>query len=185
MGANCTTSFDSLSLRVRVRPPTNAKAFSFRHFFFSAEYPEFLCKDFNDFFIVLLDGNSHPDMPFDKNVAFDPSGLPISSNNAFFQVCFPAAGAPPGSCPGGTLELVGNGMGGWDGAITDGGGTGWLQTDVPLGLVPHPNGEEVPAAEIIELDFIIWDAGDHNVDSLVLLDRFEWHVESAALATHY
>jgi hypothetical protein len=132
VGNNCTVAYDSVALRIRIRPPTNAKSFSYRFNFFSAEYPEFVCEDYNDFFVALLYGDNAPEIPKDKNIAFDAMLNPISVNNAFFDVCFPAVGAPPGSCSGGTLQLVGNGMGGWMGAINDGGGTGWLQNDVPL-----------------------------------------------------
>jgi hypothetical protein len=189
VGANCTVAYDSVALRVRIRPPTNAKSFSYRFNFFSAEYPEFVCEDFNDFFVTLIDGNTNDQIPMDKNIAFDGMGNPISVNNAFFQVCFPAVGAPPGSCSGGTLGLVGNGMGGWNGSITDGGGTGWLQNDVPMLLKQNPNNPNdptdlIPVVETIDLQFIIWDSGDHNVDSIVLLDRFRWDLDPAALSTH-
>jgi hypothetical protein len=189
VGPNCTKAFDSVALRVRVRPPTNAKSFSYRFNFFSAEYPEFLCEDFNDFFVALIDGNSNDQIPADKNIAFDSNGNAVSVNNAFFQVCFPAVGAPPGSCSGGTLELIGNGMGGWSGSITDGGGTGWLQNDVPMLLKQNPNNPNdptdlIPVVETFDLQFIIFDSGDHNVDSIVLLDRFRWNLDPAALSTH-
>ncbi|HND56391.1 MAG TPA: choice-of-anchor L domain-containing protein, partial [Pirellulaceae bacterium] len=177
MGPNCTVAYDSVALRIRLRPPTNAKSFSYRFNFFSAEYPEFLCEDYNDYFVALLTGDTSPDIPADGNIAFDANKNPVSVNNAFFDVCFPAVGSPPGSCSGGTLGLIGNGMGGWNGSITDGGATDWLQNDVPLGLKPNPNDPNNPDAQIpdaapIEIQFTIWDAGDHNVDSLVVLDRF-------------
>jgi len=189
MGNNCTTAYDSVALRIRIRPPTNAKSFSYRFNFFSAEYPEFLCEDFNDFFVALIDGNSNPEIPADKNIAFDSQLNPVSANNAFFNVCFPAVGAPPGSCSGGTQELVGNGMGGWNGSITDGGATGWLQNDVPLALIQNPNNpgdptDKIPLAETFDLQLIVWDAGDHNVDSIVLLDKFRWNLDPATLLTH-
>lgn len=190
MGNNCTVAYDSVALRVRLRPPTNAKSFSYRFNFFSAEYPEFLCEDFNDFFVALLYGNNlAPEIPVDKNIAFDAMLNPVSVNNSFFDVCFPAVGAPPGSCSGGTLQLVGNGMGGWMGSITDGGGTGWLQNDVPLALKQNPNNPNdpkdlIPTADPIELQLTIWDSGDHNVDSLVLLDRFRWNLDPASLLVH-
>ncbi|MEZ4294265.1 MAG: choice-of-anchor L domain-containing protein [Polyangiaceae bacterium] len=189
VGNNCTTAYDSVALRVRIRPPTNAKSFSYRLNFFSAEYPEFLCEDFNDFFVTLIKGNTAPEIPADKNIAFDGNASPISVNNAFFQVCFPYVGAPPGSCTGGTLELVGNGMGGWNNAINDGGGTGWLQNDVPLKLKQNPNNpndpkDQIPQVETFDIEFIIWDAGDHNVDSIILLDRFRWNLDPATLSTH-
>jgi hypothetical protein len=189
MGPNCTVAYDSVALRIRIRPPTNAKSFSYRFNFFSAEYPEFLCQDYNDFFVALLYGDSAPEIPPDKNIAFDAMLNPVSVNNAFFDVCFPAVGSPPGSCSGGTLQLIGNGMGGWNGSITDGGATGWLQNDVPLALKQNPNNPNdpkdlIPTADPIELQLTIWDAGDHNVDSIVLLDRFRWNLEPATLLTH-
>ena len=88
--------------------PTNAKSFSYRFKFYSAEYPEFLCRQYNDFFVTLLSSSWLPDpnanppedpLPTDKNIAFDANKDPVSVNNAFFQICFPVAGAPPGSCP--------------------------------------------------------------------------------------
>ena len=54
-------------------------------------------------------------------------------------------------------------MGGWDGTLVDGAATSWLQNDVPI-----------VSGETIELEFIVWDAIDGNVDTLVLLDGFRW-----------
>ena len=97
MGPNCVTAYDSVALRIRIRPPTNAKSFSYRFDFYSAEYPEFLCEDFNDYFVALLTGATAPEIPADGNIAFDAMLNPVSVNNAFFDVCFPAVGAPPGA----------------------------------------------------------------------------------------
>ncbi len=181
-GVNCGKAFDSIDLKARIRVPTNARSFSYSLKFYTAEYPEFVCKQFNDFFITLLDSQWTPDpnanppelpLPLDKNIAFDKQKNAVSVNNGFFEVCFPAAGSPPGACPGGTLELVGTGMGGWDNNLQDGGGTAWLVNDAP-----------VKPGETIEIQWIIWDAGDHNVDSLVLLDRFRWNVTPSAVGVH-
>ncbi len=180
-GQACNTSYDSVNLKARIRVPTNAKSLSYRFKFYSAEYPEFLCRQYNDFFVTLLtsswlpDPNANPPqepLPTDKNIAFDANKNPVSVNNAFFQICFPVAGQPA-SCPGGTLELVGTGMGGWDADLTDGGGTVWLTNDAPV----------VPG-ETIEIEFVTWDAGDHNVDSLVLLDKFRWNITPSTVGTH-
>lgn len=82
-----------------------------------------MCQQYNDFFITLLSSNSGADpnanppqqpLPLDKNIAFDAQKNAVSVNNGFFEVCFPTVNAPPGACPGGTLKLVGTGMGGWD-----------------------------------------------------------------------
>ena len=37
--------------------------------------------------------------------------------------------------------------------------------------------------EIIWLDFYIWDTGDSALDSLVLIDNFEWLVEPTEVIT--
>ncbi len=180
--ANCTQAFDSVRFRMRIRVPTNAQSFSYALKFYTSEYPEYSCQTYNDFFVALLDSSWVPDpmanppqdpLPADKNIAIDGLGNAVSVNNAFLDVCFPAMGAPPGSCPSGTLELIGTGMGGWNGAVTDGGGTVWLINEAPV----------VPG-ETIELEFITWDAGDHNVDSLVLLDRFRWQIDPASVGLH-
>jgi hypothetical protein len=185
-GPTCTQAFDSVDLKARIRVPTNAKSFSYSLKFYTAEYPEFVCQQYNDFFITLLSSTWQPDpnanppqkpLPLDKNIAFDAQGNAVSVNNGFFEVCFPTVNAPPGACPGGTLELVGTGMGGWDVGgqpnLKDGGGTLWLINDSPV----------VPG-ETIEIQWIIWDAGDHNVDSLVLLDKFRWNVTPSPVGVH-
>jgi hypothetical protein len=49
------TATDSVMVRLRLRAPTNAKAFSFNSYFFSAEYPEYVCSTYNDQLIALVD----------------------------------------------------------------------------------------------------------------------------------
>lgn len=168
-GPDCSQAFDSVLLRARIRVPTNAKSFSYHVKYYSSEYPEFLCQRSNDFFLALLQSNV-AEVPMDKNIAFDSKGLPLSVNNGFFDVCFPEFGAPPGTCASGTLELVGTGMGGWGTNIKDGGGTQWLRNDAPV----------VPG-ETMEIRFVLWDAYDHNLDSVILLDNFRFKTTSATV----
>ncbi|WP_437928877.1 hypothetical protein WMF37_06225 [Sorangium sp. So ce291] len=54
---------------------------------------------------------------------------------------------------------------------------------VSIHLAGSAHAPVVPG-EIIELEFILRDAGDHNVDSLVLLDRFRWNVTPSAVQIH-
>jgi hypothetical protein len=182
VGANCNKAFDSVDLKVRIRVPTNAKSFSYNFKFYTAEFPEYTCQQYNDFFITLLTSGfqtcpppvmGDPCIPADKNIATDSFGSPVSVNNAFLEVCFPQPGAMPGACPGGTQELVGTGYGGWNGSVLDGGGTVWLTNDASV----------VPG-ETIDLEFILFDAGDHNVDSLVLIDRFRWNITPSQTGVH-
>jgi hypothetical protein len=175
---NCDQAYDSVNLKARIRVPTNAFSFSYNFKFYSAEYYEYLCKQYNDFFVALLKSSWVPvppqmPLPADTNIAFDSMNNPVSVNNGFFQECFPYLGAPAGACPSGELGLIGNGMGGWGSDLTQGGGTDWLTNEAP-----------VKPGETMEIQFIIWDAGDHNVDSLVLLDHFRWSITPSAVSVH-
>lgn len=153
----CAQAFDSASLKLRIRVPTNAYGFALDAKFYSAEYPENVCSEYDDFFVALLTSQA-PGLPADRNVAFDKNGFPFSVDNLLFDEC-----AYADKCPLGSLELVGTGMGGWDGVLLDGAATSWQTIEAPV----------VPG-ETIELQLAIWDAIDGNVDSLVLLDRFRW-----------
>jgi hypothetical protein len=187
--------FDSVLLRLQIRVPTNAHGFEFKFRFFSHEYPVYLCTEFNDFFLALL-SSQHPDIPDDYNISFDSGGNPVSINNAFFTSCEPIAcnsymtSGPDndwdgcvdslrcndqtnmcetqyGSCPDGSDDVLA-----YNPIASDAGATAWLTTSAPV----------VPG-EIIWLDFHIWDTGDSNLDSLVLLDHFEWLIEPTEVIT--
>ncbi|HTM23186.1 MAG TPA: MopE-related protein, partial [Kofleriaceae bacterium] len=80
---------DGIMLTLTIRAPTNARSFSLSTNFFSAEYPEWVCSPFNDFFVVLLDSTyaGDPANPSDKNLATytapDSQVYPIGVNLAF------------------------------------------------------------------------------------------------------
>ena len=159
---------DSLGLEVRLKVPTNAVALSFASFFFTQEYPTFICSTFNDFYAVLLerdDGTA-------ANIAFDGAGNPISVNASFLEAC--VAGTHGGRefrCELGTRPLGGTGFdsdscaGRLPFRRIAGAGTGWLRTTTPV-----TGGEE------LTLRFMIWDSGDGWFDSMALIDAFEWVV---------
>ncbi len=184
---------DSVRLRVRMRVPTNAEGFKFNFRFFSSEYPKYLCSRYNDFFLSILE-SQHPSIPADGNISFDANNNPVSVNNAFFTTCVPQNcgyshegtdinndGCPDsltcqggkcvtsfGACPDGDADVL---------AYTSdknlSGGTSWLTTQAP-----------VVAGEIITLDFHIWDTSDHVLDSVVMLDNFEWLIEPTEVITY-
>jgi hypothetical protein len=180
---------DPVMLRVRLRAPTNAQGLSFRFRFFSSEYPTWLCSAFNDFFVVLLH-SAHPGIAADKNISFDATGNPVSVNNAFFTTCqsqvcgYPRSGrdvqpldgcpdslacdpnlnlcvSPLGACPDGSAAVRA-----YVADPNQAGATSWLTTQAPV--LP---GEEVT------LEFLIWDTSDRFLDSLVLIDSFEWRID--------
>lgn len=160
---------DPIMLELIVRAPNNAESFSIDINFHSAEFPDYVCKGFNDFFVMLLDSTfTSPDFnlqnPLDKNLAMDENKNPVGINLAksgLFKVCknkvFPPTNFP--GCNDDTL-LQGTGLEGH-------GATGWLVS----------KGNIVPGEEF-KIRMAIWDTGDHIYDSLVLLDNFIWY-ESA------
>jgi len=96
--SNPNSANDSVMLVLTIRAPTNARAFSFNSFFFSAEYPDFVCSAFNDQFIALVDtpnGTPQPiPNPVDKNLmTFTqnnqkwPVAINIASGTSVFSVC--------------------------------------------------------------------------------------------------
>jgi hypothetical protein len=101
----------------------------------------------------------------DANIAFDQDGNPISVNNSMLQVCTPRnAGGKDFPCPLGPDLLDDTGFGG-------NAGTGWLTTTAP-----------VKAGSEITLTFAIWDTGDTDRDSTVLIDDFKFSIDGAQTA---
>jgi hypothetical protein len=173
---------DSAMLALRMRAPTNASSFSVSMFFFSAEYPEWVCSEFNDFFVALVE--SAADNPDDGNIAIYDDGAtawPVGVNLAMvaeglFTQCDNGVigcehmSTDYGGCLG-TAQLEGTGfdtVGEGCGTGPVGGGTGWLRM----------SGNVTPG-EVFEIRFAIWDSSGHIYDSLVLLDDWEWSVEAA------
>jgi hypothetical protein len=181
-----TSANDPVMLTVRVRVPTNARSFSVRMQFFSAEYPEWVCSEFNDFFVTLVDSTAATN-PHDKNIAVYDDGatvwpvgvnLVMVADGIFAQCengevgCAREVGSDYFGCVGDAL-LEGTGFdataeacGGTQSAA--GGGTGWLTM----------RGNVTPG-EVMEIRFGIWDTSGHIYDSLVLLDDWSWSLDAA------
>ena len=177
-----TSANDSAMLTLRMRAPTNASSFSVMMYFFSAEYPEWVCSEFNDFFVALVESTA--DNPADGNIAIYDDGAtawPVGVNLAMvaeglFTQCQNGEigceneSSNYGGCLG-TAQLEGTGfdtVGTGCGTGPEGGGTGWLRM----------SGNVTPG-EVFEIRFAIWDSSGHIYDSLVLLDDWEWSVEAA------
>lgn len=180
-----TTAYDSVMLRIRIRVPTNAQSFSVDMYFMSAEYPEYVCTPFNDFFVTLVDSTAATNPP-DRNIAIYDNGVEqwpvgvnlVSAAPGLFTQCdngeTGCALGPLGNYSGCTSEagLDNTGFDSFASACASnddiGGGTGWL----------HMSGNVTPG-EVMEIRFVIWDTGDSEWDSVVLLDNWEWSVTAS------
>jgi hypothetical protein len=167
------TPNDATGLEIEIRPPSNAKGFSFDFKFYTYEWPGFVCSSYNDFFVAIL--SPIPMGQADGNIAFDKQGNPVSVNNAFIEVCG-CEGNPPNpcfaggktfDCPLGDFDLIGTGFG-FDFCAfppcQDHGGTGWLRTNAPIDDPKAP----------ITLRLAVYDSGDGVLDTTTLLDNFRW-----------
>ena len=180
-GGTAPAAEDMSELKVTLKVPQNAKGVSFQFNFFSAEYPEWVCTEYNDRFIAILEsaaldtsklpqGSCIPNTnPAQCNVSFDDKGQVVSINNGFFDVCDSASGTSGGqpwtnTCTKPKSQLAKTGYEVADVlGRTTGGATGWLTTKAP-----------VKPGETITLRFIILDEGDARLDSSVLIDNFKW-----------
>lgn len=179
-----TTAYNPVLLRMRIRVPTNANSFSTKMWFASAEYPEYVCTSFNDFFVTLVTSAS-PNNPADKNIAIytnNNQSWPVGVNlakaaNGLFRQCQNGQISQCGAVSNyngcqATTELIGTGFDTNASACGHfgytGGSTGWLTM----------SGNVTPG-ETMELRFVIWDTADQSWDSLVLLDDFRWSVQAA------
>lgn len=178
---------DDIALQVKLRAPKNATGYAFDFNFMSFEYPEFVCSSYNDQFITLVD--PAPKDSINGNISFDSKKNPVSVNIAFFEVCK--------GCKLGTSELNGTGFDVWDdeekqavcllftgnpnckctdiGAqpgCDEAGGTSWLETRAPV----EPGSE-------VTIRFAIWDTGDQQLDSTVLIDHFRWIANGGTVQT--
>ncbi len=177
------TANDSVMLVLTIRAPTNARAFSFNSYFFSAEFPEYVCTPYNDQFVALVDtpnGTPSPIAnPVDKNLMTLtqnnqkwPIAINIASGTSVFSVCDSASKSQ--QCQGQQVSTISCGLGatqldgtGFEKPTTDnclvGGGTYWLTTA----------GNVIPG-DVVQLRIAIWDVSDSIFDSTALIDGFQW-----------
>jgi hypothetical protein len=188
-----TTANDPVMLTLEIRVPSNAHSFSLKSNFYSAEFPEWTCSPYNDFFVILLDSmySGNPANPMDKNLAFytapDMKNYPVGVNLAFgntglFTQCVngtTGCSGTPGSISTciSTDDLMATGFDdpsqlSCDANSLKGGATGWLTTS-----------GNVQPGEIIKLRIAIWDTSDHAFDSLAIVDGFQWSVDSTQPGT--
>jgi hypothetical protein len=177
---------DVVDVVLKIQVPANAKGFTFDFNFYSGEWPEYVCTEFNDSFVAWLTSSAWKGTKGDFNISFDPKNNPVSVNNEFFQACSPAnatvgcagSNSPPADpCTLGDKEVQGTGFyisGSMDCGQNDSGGgaTGWLTTQAP-----------VTPGEVITLQFMVWNTGDEAFDSSVLIDNFNWVATDTSVST--
>lgn len=108
---------DDIGLEVVVRARTNATGYELLFKFYTSEYPEWACEDYNDQFVALA--TPEPPGSYNGNLSFDSAGRPVSVNIAFFDVC--------DGCPEEHDELVRTGV-----LPSSDGATRWLKTRAPF-----------------------------------------------------
>jgi hypothetical protein len=155
---------DGVVLELAIRVPSNARSMSFTHQFFTPDYLDYVCSEYDDFFAVTMDPKP-ADRP-DGNITVDAAGDPISVNSTFIRAC--AAGSHANvaySCPLGGDPLTGTGY-------QDHASTGWLTTSV--GVAP---------GSLVTLRFAIWDSGDGEYDSTALVDGLTFSASPVTTTT--
>jgi hypothetical protein len=168
---------DSAGLLVKIKSPSNAKSLKFNLNFYTYEWPNYICSEFNDFFVAIM--TPTPSGQADGNISFDSQGNMISVNAGFLEVCG-CAGGPPCqaggksfTCKLGNTELQGTGFDEDPFGMGNSAATGWLQTTTPI---------QQPGSDI-SLLFAIWDSGDGVLDSTVLIDNFAFDVNQGDTTT--
>jgi hypothetical protein len=162
---------DATGLQIEVDVPSNALSVSFDFQFFTYEWSDFICTEYNDFFVAHVE--PFPMGQGDGNIAFDALGNPISVNSAFIGACG-CPGNPPGNCVAsgftfkcalGKGPLIGTPFEkdefnepGWTH-----GSTGWLRTTTAV----TPGGS-------FRIRFVTYDSKDGNADSSTLIDNWRW-----------
>ena len=157
-------TYDDIALELELKAPENANALAFDFNFFTWEWPEYVCSEYNDFFVALLE--PFPAKQSDGNISFDSKGNPVSVNNGLVRVCSCSNGPPCDApivnpqktydCGLGSSQLKGTGFEGHA-------ATGWLRTSSPIG-----------ANAVITLRLGIYDSGDGVLDSTSVIDNLRW-----------
>jgi hypothetical protein len=154
--------YDDVAFELELRAPSNATGLRVSYAYFAFDKPN-ECSPYMDQFAVLV--SPAPAGSWNGNVAFDATGAITSTKSAFIDVC--------SGCPLGTTSLQGTGFDTWATTEYPGAATSWLRSTTP-----------VKGGQKLTLRFVIWDAGDHVIDSSVLVDDVEWLTEGTGAVTH-
>jgi hypothetical protein len=148
---------DYTEYKLRLRAPSNARAFRFRFQFMSTEYPTYRCSNFDDTFLALMTSEAYA-----GNISFDANGNVVSINSGFLQIC----GA----------SVFGNHCVAPLSPALD--GTGFsFGSEVGGATLPLSTFAPVEPGEILTLRLILYDEGDGVLDTGVWLDGFAWQAD--------
>ncbi len=143
-GSLQTNVSDYVELRIQLVVPANTIGLAFDFNFQTSEYPEWVCTQFVDRFVALLEKPSGT-----TSIAYDSLNNPVSSNSLMVV---------GDNLPNGASQLIGTGMHNNVGAGTD-----WLISQAP-----------VTAGETVTLRLMIFEEADDINDSTTLIDAFRW-----------
>ena len=182
-------SYDVIEWSLTLRAPDDAHGFQVHYVFFSVEYDEYVGREFNDKFYMLLDASStegmtHPIINYtdcrpgvDHSDFTCPADFPgcgegeelcyIAINSALSECCWYEGCTTMGS----NTDITGTGfecgtadvdyVGDYSMGFTYGSSTGWLVTEWP-----------VEPGETFTITFHLHDTADSILDSEVILDKF-------------
>jgi hypothetical protein len=175
---------DYTELKLTLKVPSNAHSFSYAFQYYSSEYPTYRCSEYNDTFLAELTSKAFNNGT-QANISFDANNHVVSVDNGFFQVCAVNDGTP-GNPNGNDPQAPANQCLATPAAATVMGGTGFnpqggsLSRGAGATLELRTQNVPVEPGETITLRFIIFDEGDGQLDSSVLLDNFRWSVTPAS-----
>lgn len=150
LGGDPLVAYDYTDLRFRALVPSGTLALGVRFAFLTAEYPPRLQGGHNDLFVAWIVGER-----WSGNFALDAGGYPIAAETFPYTI---KSDPLPYDCEPGCPDTPLRGF-----AFEGHAGTAWMPSEVP-----------VEPGETVEVVFALFDVGDPEVDSAVLLDGVHW-----------
>lgn len=191
------TVCDLAEIRLTIRVPANAPAFSYQFQYWSAEYPTFRCTIFDDTFLALLTSGA---LGPEQNISLDNNQKVVSVNTGFFDVCLDDLAGMPRDINGNGIINPGEVVPTTNDCSIENGAalasTGYVfDNDATNNGAPDAAGSlslgagattmlttfaPVLPGETITLRFIIFDEGDDQLDSTTVIDNFLWQLDAVS-----
>lgn len=145
---------DGIALKVSINVPSFATGFTFDYKYYTHDFPGILCTSFVDQPAVIVNpvpGGSVPP----GNLLYDSSNVPVNANSQEI-ISFCTSGGTGYACPNGTSELNNTGF-------EVNGASEWITVSNPA-----------TGNTMIDVTFTIWDSGDGQLTSTLLIDNWLW-----------